>query len=326
MPPAFHESISKGIKGGKPDPDGKWRYSASQGFHFAKHSVAMFRQAGLIKNAEAPFWKCWVKHVEYVNILLQDEFTQQDVLTLDRMVYEYQEAVDEVYPGCKKPKDAFSFLYAVDILRNGPPRCCWCMTFEAFNQVCKRIVEASNYKTVAKRVLEVWSLRSARHLRSGMVTDWGETVPTYFGENEAKPITKETAPPVAARLFGSVFDDTAVLEYQEVSSVYHLGDIFQTGTWMVHESLVAGQLQPALAEIQELLEVTQSSKRYLFIHLKRYLDVSLEERAGAAEGIRISGDDLRSSRIDDRVSYLPRQLMTSLHHTCHLGTHSFMYV
>ena len=325
-PPDLHESIMKGAKGGMPDPDGKWRYSASQGLKFSKHSVAMLQNAGLVRDTEAPFWKCWVKHVEYINILLQDEFTQQDILTLDRKVYEYQEAVDKVYPGYKKPKDAFSFMYAINILRNGPPKCYWCMSFEAFNQVCKRIVEASNYKIVCKRVLEVWALRSARHLRSGKVTDWGETVPRYLGHRGPISVTKDTATEVVARLFGSVFSTSDHIQLHELHSVYHLGSEFEASNWVIHEALTVGNLPPALAEIKSLFEVTHNSKQYIFVHLLRYLDASLEASAGAACGVRISGDDLASSAKQDIICYLPRQLITALHHNYHVGSHSFMYM
>ena len=109
-----------------------------QGLPFAKHSVALLQP--LVKDRDAPFSILdllgQVRRVP-LNILLQDEFTERDIFTLDRKIFKYQAALDAVpeYDGYKKPKDAFSFLYVINILRNGPPRCYWCMTYEAFNQV-----------------------------------------------------------------------------------------------------------------------------------------------------------------------------------------------
>ena len=323
-PPDLHESIKEGVKGGMPSPDGKWRYSAAQGLYFAKHSVALLRP--FIQDEDAPFWKCWVKHVEYVNVLLQDEFTHGDILALDRLIFEYQVAVAEVYPGYKKPKDIFSFQYPVDILRNGPPRCYWCMPFESFNQVCKRIAEASNYKQICKRVLEVWSLRSARHLISGRVTDWGATCPTYFHTDKPVVVSRRHCDELVGRLFGAFCPADTALEFVEISSVHHLGGDFEAGyTWIIHETLEA-RLAPALARVERLFEVTYGARSFIFVQVLRYPSISLETRAGSASGIQVSGDDIESAEAEDELLYLPSQLMTMLHHTQAVGSHFFLYV
>ena len=325
-PPELHVSIEKGAAGGRPSSDGKWRYSASQGLYFAKHSITFLNH--LVKDPAARFWVCWVKHVEYVNILMQDEFSRDDVFMLDRKIYEYQSAVDLVpeYQGCKKPKDAFSFLYAVNILRNGPPRTYWCMTFESFNQVCKRIVEASNYKTVCKRVLEVWSLRSARALVLGRVAGWGATKPVYL-HSEPVVITESTDDDVAARLFGAVFDSRITLELMEVSAVHHLGGDFDAGsTWVIHESKATGDVYAALARVDRLFEVSTDGQSFLFIFLQRYAHVSLVTHGGEAKGIEVRDTELAEPS-GDILCHLPDQLLTVLHHTITSATnHHFLFL
>ena len=142
-------------------------------------------------------------------------------------------------------------------------------------------------------------------------------------------MTKETANEVVARLFGSVFSNSDQIQLHllhELDSVYHLGADFVANNWVIHEDFSVGRLPSALAEIKSLFEVTHHSKQYIFVHLLRYLDASLEASAGDACGVRISGDNLAASAKEDTICYLPRQLITVLHHNYHVGSHSFMYM
>lgn len=61
---------------------------------------------------------------------------------------------------------------AVDILRHGPPRGFWCMSFEGFNKVVKQATEISNYRHEDMFVLEHWIMKSARVLRRKRDDRW----------------------------------------------------------------------------------------------------------------------------------------------------------
>ena len=87
-PPDLHESVQQGAKGNVPTKGTRIRFSASQTLRWAKHSVAFLRP--VIQDPDAPFWKCWCKHVEYLNVLMQYSFTISDLEKLDQLVYEHQ--------------------------------------------------------------------------------------------------------------------------------------------------------------------------------------------------------------------------------------------
>ena len=69
------------------------------------------------------------------------------------------------YKGLWKPKHHFATHLAVEIMRAGPLRGFWCMSFEGFNKVVKQATEISNYRNEDIFVLEHWMMRSAKVLR-----------------------------------------------------------------------------------------------------------------------------------------------------------------
>ena len=60
----------------------------------------------------------------------------------------------------------------VDLLRFGPPRGYWCMSFEGFMKVIKQATEISNYRSEDVFVLEHWMMKSAKKLRSLRDAAW----------------------------------------------------------------------------------------------------------------------------------------------------------
>ena len=57
-----------------------------------------------------------------------------------------------------KPKHHFATHVPIDVLRFGPPRGFWCMSFEGFNKIVKQATEISNYRQEDLFVLEHWML------------------------------------------------------------------------------------------------------------------------------------------------------------------------
>ena len=55
---------------------------------------------------------------------------------------------------------------AVEVLRDGPLRGFWCMSFEGFNKIVKQATELSNYRNEDIFVLEHWMMKSAKALRA----------------------------------------------------------------------------------------------------------------------------------------------------------------
>ena len=69
------------------------------------------------------------------------------------------------YNGLWKPKHHFETHLPVDLLRFGPLRGYWCMSFEGFNEIVKQATEISNYRSEDMFVLEHWMMKSAKVLR-----------------------------------------------------------------------------------------------------------------------------------------------------------------
>ena len=85
------------------------------------HSVELFEDH--VDNTH-PVWISWVKHVEYYKLLTKDSFSPEEVLQLDKAVYDSMKAFQAVpeYKGFFKPKMHFAAHASVNTLRMGPMR------------------------------------------------------------------------------------------------------------------------------------------------------------------------------------------------------------
>eukprot|EP00965_Chrysotila_dentata_P174431 5758161-Pleurochrysis_carterae.AAC.1 len=262
-PPPLHVSVlKKGATGSVPDKGQSLRYTASQMLHWAKHSLSFLRS--VIKDPSRLFWRSWQQHVSYLEILMQYQFTWGDILALDRSIYEHQCLFTSVpqYAGMFKPKHAFAQQYPIDIIRCVAMRLNWCMRFEAFNEIVKRIAKGSNYKNVPLRVLHLWSLKSARDLNKGKGGDWGSTRPVYLVV--CRNITLEEAQAdedqMCINLFNGPFATSSFMSTSELEAVEYLGDFYTAHTsWVLHQSVSTSAADahcatPALARIGRLVE------------------------------------------------------------------------
>ena len=64
----------------------------------------------------------------------------------------------------------------VDLLRFGPLRGFWCMSFEGFNKIVKQATELSNYRGEDVFVMEHWVVKSANKLRGVRDAAWASKV------------------------------------------------------------------------------------------------------------------------------------------------------
>ena len=69
------------------------------------------------------------------------------------------------YNGLWKPKHHFETHVPIDLLRFGPPRGYWCMSFEGFNKVVKQATEISNYRGEDLFCMNHWVMKSASKMR-----------------------------------------------------------------------------------------------------------------------------------------------------------------
>jgi hypothetical protein len=88
-------------------------------------SITLFEH--LIPDKTHPVWVSWVKHVEYVDLMLnKTEYTLADIVRLDMAVYEATKQFNKVqeYKGFFKPKQHLAAHASVNTLRMGPMRGC----------------------------------------------------------------------------------------------------------------------------------------------------------------------------------------------------------
>ena len=58
------------------------------------------------------------------------------------------------------------------MLRFGPLRGVWCMSFEGFNKIIKQATEISNYRNEDVWVIQHWNMKSAKRLRGMRDVSW----------------------------------------------------------------------------------------------------------------------------------------------------------
>ena len=106
-------------------------------------------------------WIAWVKHVQYIELMVKKELSTLEIVELDKAVFDATQAFNKVpeFKGYFKPKQHFASHASIDTLRMGPLRGYWTYSFEGFHQRVKQIAKDSNYKNVSKRILRYWSVQ-----------------------------------------------------------------------------------------------------------------------------------------------------------------------
>ena len=119
-------------------------------------SIELFES--YIPDPHEPVWDAWAKHVNYFKLLQAKEFTEKDVVVLDKAIYVAQAAFKKAFggKGLFKPKQHFTSHASVTIVRAGPMREYWCYSYEGMHQRVKRISKNSNWRNVSKRIMRFW--------------------------------------------------------------------------------------------------------------------------------------------------------------------------
>ena len=105
---------------------------------------------------------------------LKHQYTRDDVRAVGTLKDEYLRAFRAVpqYVPWEKPKHHFLEHLAKYLELFGPFRDYWCMPWEAFLQILKRLFSMTNYKSAPQTVGMLWSLKAARGLKSGARIAW----------------------------------------------------------------------------------------------------------------------------------------------------------
>ena len=177
-PPLFTAGyLEKGTKDGKCKKGCHVHMTSGDMAIFMRHSIDLLLP--LIGDVDDPLWRCWVAHTRYVRLLLQHSLTHDELVELDRLIYEHHElflAASEYGERLYKPKNHMACHFPVDILNHGPVRNYWCMRFEALNQVFKNFAKTGSFRNTCGRCANMWTLTAAIKRDRGSHSNTGKTL------------------------------------------------------------------------------------------------------------------------------------------------------
>ena len=235
--PAFNSVILDG-KGKRPKAD-PWpkkgihvHGTAAQILHLTQHSAQIF--GPLVVDKKDAVWLNWLELTRITALIMQHTLTIVQVATLDAMIQEYLAHFNKI-PWLQqlfKPKQHFLTHIPRDILLFGPPRLYWCMRFEAFNQVFKKIAVSGNFHNTLKRCTEFWLMRSAMNMHLNRVNTWGRTQPGGLGMQQIAQKDVHLLPVVEAFVHQSLFAE-APFSFAWADTMYHLGHVYTPHMWVV---------------------------------------------------------------------------------------------
>ena len=130
--------------------------------------------APLVTEPERPSWLCWQAHVRLVRFILRPTFQPSDLPVIDELVAAFLLAFEAVpqWTGYEKPKFHLLDHLSEAIRDHGPLRAFWCMPWEAFLQLVKRMFDMTNYKSAPTTVMEFWIAKASMQHRDQTRASW----------------------------------------------------------------------------------------------------------------------------------------------------------
>ena len=272
--PSFVEGVlEKGTKAGQCKTGCHVHMTSGDVMVFVRHSIDILLP--LVGDTTDPLWRCWVAHVNYVRLLMRKTLTADDVVALDRLIYEHHtlflEASNEYGERLFKPKNHFASHFPIDIMNFGPVRGYWCMRFEALNQLFKNFAKTGSFRDTCRRCAEYWAIQSARLRDLLRMRDWGNVriVHGSLPRTYHRSSPSATDPPAVALLFSVVSSDDVRLEW--IRSLYYGGDVYAQGeSWLTAKF----NSQRILGFIPKNGMFKKNGNYFVLLHLYPYADGS----------------------------------------------------
>lgn len=219
--------------------------------------------APVVQRPEHAVWQSWKTLVVLVRLLLEREFTKDQVSMVDDLVQQHHvkfKSIEE-YKHLFLPKHHFCTHIPVDILNFGPSRMYWCMRFEAMNQVFKQIAAGGNFREILKRCAHHACVRTAL-ISVWNKYSWGMTEELAGGELE-RITTASTAGLGNAKQLAAtawlVNFNTTELEVTWLHKVRHAGMILHANvTWVLWHDTMDPFMDVKLAKLVVLARVAGS--------------------------------------------------------------------
>ena len=135
----------------------------SESFLFALHSHTLIDPLLTDSGREHPSWISWQALTAVVQKVLQHSFADREIAELEDLITAHNEAFANVneYVGLERPKHHFQTHLPEALRMFGPFRGFWCMPFEAFLQLVKKIINMGSFQSPAFQICHFWSMRSA---------------------------------------------------------------------------------------------------------------------------------------------------------------------
>jgi hypothetical protein len=328
-PPTFTEGyLNKGTTAGLPKKGCHVHMTSGDMMTFARHSIDLMLP--LVQDTTDPVWLCWVAHVRYVRLLLQQSLTSDEVVELDWLIYDHHTQ----FLACHgkrmfKPKNHFACHFPTDIRNHGPVRTYWCMRFEALNQLFKTFAKTGAFRNTVGRCADFWTMRMAMEREFGTRSNWGATKVVYgsnphvYSRRDAEHAGDATArfnvigqifkwclPESAAELRGVVW----------VSTLYHRGVHYTAGqSWF---SFVTPEGHAMVAFIPAGHGIVMVGNDYYCV-LHCYPNCHRSKDAYGRISITFASDFkpnrklMRIQRLQNMVPLWPSRIETSADGTCH---------
>ena len=185
----------------------------------------------LVTRKEHTAWMSWQALVELMR------FTVKHSFELDTAPAEFRRLADnllrsfdavEEWQGYEKPKLHPPQHFAEALEEHGPPRTHWCLPWEAYLQVLKRVFEMGSAKSACYRMGLFWAVKSVMNYRDRHRAAWHEDSIDVRPESVWRAIDSTLSP------FDALLaKDHRLLRVRSLRSVVRWRERFTVGDWLL---------------------------------------------------------------------------------------------
>ena len=181
-----------------------------------------------------PAWLTWIAHVRVVSFLVHHSYDAATAgAAIDALVEAFDAAFQTVkeWKGYEKPKmHPFRHL-STSLAEFGPWRGFWCLPWESFLQVLKRMFEMTNYKSAPYTVALFWAVKAVMHYRDRRRVSWYEDS-CELASNDLQTNLLELA--ATSKLIAACLEQPLpVCAIHLLKSVTRGPDSFRIGDWVL---------------------------------------------------------------------------------------------
>ena len=131
----------------------------------------------LIVNKQDPVWICWLSHVAVIRFCVRHAYVRgTDGAALDALhqtfLKDFNAVPQWLNAGYEKPKFHPAEHLAAALDEFGPFRAFWCMPWESYLQILKRMFNMCNWKSAPWTVATHWATKSVMHYRDPARGTW----------------------------------------------------------------------------------------------------------------------------------------------------------